>query len=299
MRIPGLRGLSLGRLMKYSFRQFLAHDMATYAAAVTYHVVFSLFPFIIFFIALLGFLELSNLFDWLRQQFQAFFLEQTMRELNQILDQLQQRRMGMLSFGAIVALWAASSGMRSMMNALNVVYGVKEGRPVWKRYPLSLIYTLIVGSMMIIAVTLMLVAPQAMQALVQQVGMAQVFAVLWAWWLRWPAVVLLLTAMVAIIYRVAPDVEQRFRFVTPGAFLAVIAWTGASLAFNFYVRNVANYNALYGSVGTIIVLLLYFFISSVILLFGAEINAVVEHHAPTGKNAGEKRMRSERNARLS
>jgi membrane protein len=145
--------------------------------------------------------------------------------------------------------------------------------------------------MMAVATTLVLVAPQAMQALAQQVGMERVFAMLWAWWLRWPAVVLLLTATVAIVYGVGPDVEQHFRFVTPGAFLAVIAWMGASLAFNFYVRNVVDFDALYGSVGTIFVLLLYFFISSIIVLFGAEINAVIEHHSPTGKDAGEKTMK--------
>jgi membrane protein len=213
-----------------------------------------------------------------------------MLQINQILDQLQQRRMGILSFGVIFALWAASSGMRSMMKALNVVYSVREGRPVWKRYALSVLTTLGVGSMTMIATALVLVTPQAMQALAGQVGIEQGFSALWTWWLRWPAVVLLLTTTVAIVYGVGPDVEQRFRFVTPGAFLAVVAWIGASLGFNFYVRNVANFNGLYGSVGTIIVLLLYFFISSLILLFGAEINAVIEHHAPAGKDEGEKKM---------
>jgi membrane protein len=198
--------------------------------------------------------------------------------------------MGILSFGVIFALWAASSGMRSMMKALNVVYGVREGRPAWKRYSLSVLTTLGIGSMTMMATALVLVAPQAMQALIQELGIDHFFPASWVWWLRWPAVVLLLTAVVAIVYGVGPDVEQRFRFVTPGAFLAVIVWIGASLVFNFYVRNIANFNGLYGSVGTIIVLLLYFFISSLIVLFGAEINAVIEHHAPTGKDAGEKRM---------
>ncbi|MDB5839069.1 MAG: YihY/virulence factor BrkB family protein [Herminiimonas sp.] len=291
MEIPGLRGLGPTKLVKQAIRQFDEHDMATYAAAVTYHVIFSLFPFIIFFIALLGYLELSDLFDWLRQRAETFFLQQTMTQINQIFDHLQQRRRGILSFGAIVALWAASSGMRAAMNALNVVYGVKEARPVWKRYPLSLLYTTVVGAMLVVATVLVLVAPQAMQSVAQQIGMGHFSAVLWAWWLRWPVVVLLLTLTVAIVYAVAPDVEQRFRFVSPGAFLAVVVWIVASLVFNFYVRNVANFDALYGSIGTIIVLLLFFFISLVVLLFGAEINVVIEHHAPTGKNAGEKRIK--------
>jgi membrane protein len=292
MRIPGLRGLSPTRLMKHSSAQFFEHAMPTHASAVSYQLIFSFFPFVIFFIALLGVFDLSNVFDWLRQQSQGIFLQQTTRQMNQILDQLQQRRTGMLSFGVAGALWAASSGMRSMMRALNVVYGVMEGRPLWKRYALSLVYTLGLGVMVAIATLLVLVSPPAIQALSQQFGMGRAFAVVWAWWLRWPFVVVLLTATIALVYRVGPDAQQRFRFVTPGAFLAVLAWIGASLAFNFYVRNIWNVDALYGGVGTIIVLLVYVFISSVIVLFGAEVNAVIEQQAVTGKNAGEKQSPS-------
>ncbi|MFD2274474.1 YihY/virulence factor BrkB family protein [Undibacterium arcticum] len=134
------------------------------------------------------------------------------------------------------------------------MYGVKESRPMWKRYPLSLLYTLGIGVLLAIAITLVLGSPHAMQV-ARQVGISQAFATLWAWWLRWPAVVVLLTLTVAAVYGLAPDVEQRFRFVSPGAFLAVVVWIATSLAFNYYVRTVVDYNVLYGSVGTIIVLL--------------------------------------------
>lgn len=290
MRIPGLRGASSRSLLKRTISQFLVHDMQTHARAVTYQVLFSLFPFIIFFIALLGFFDLSNLFDWLRRRSEVFFLMQTAPQMNVILDQLQQRRHGMLSFGVGFSLWASSSAMRSMMKALNVVYGVKEGRPAWKRYAVSVVTTLVVGTTLATAVTLLLVRPTAMQALFQHFGVNPVFAALWSWWLRWPAIVLLLTATVTVVYWAAPDVEQRFQFVTPGAFLAVLVWCVASIAFGYYVRNVSNVDQVYGSVGTVIVLLLYFFISAFILLFGAELNAAVEFHAPTGKNAGDKTM---------
>jgi membrane protein len=290
MPIPGLRGLSLPSLIQCSIKRFFAHDMPMYSAAVTYQILFSFFPFLICFIALLGFFELENLFDWLRQQTEGVFLPQTMQQMNQILDQLQQRRMGLLSIGIAGALWAASSGMRSMMKALNVVYEVKEGRPLWKRYALSLPYTVAIGCMLAIATILILVTPQAIQTLSQQLGMGQVFATLWAWWLRWPVVFLVLTTTVAIVYGVGPDVEQRFRFVTPGAFLVVLAWMTASLAFNFYIRNISKVGMLYGSVGTIIVLLLYFLICSIIVLLGAEMNVVIEQQFPAGKNAGEKTL---------
>jgi membrane protein len=285
-----LRGVSLSKLVRRALAQFLAHDMATHARAVTFQVLFSLFPFVILFMALLGFLDLSNLFDWLRRQSEVFLLRNTAAQINSIIDQLQQRRHGMLSFGIVFAMWASSSAMRSMMNALTVVYGVCEGRSLWKRYLLSILTTLVVGILLATAVTLLLVRPAAIAMLAEHLGLAHWWAGLWAWWLRWPVIVLLLTTTVTVVYWAAPDVEQRFNFVTPGAFVAVLVWFASSLGFDFYVRNIANYDRVYGSVGTAVVLLLYFFISSLILLFGAELNAALEHNAPSGKNPGDKIM---------
>ena len=106
--------------------------------------------------------------------------------------------------------------------------------------------------------------------------------------LRWPVIILLLMVAVALMYYVMPDVEQKFRFITPGSVLAVVVWIIASLGFAFYVKTFADYNAMYGSIGAIIVLLLYFYISSAVLLLGAEMNAVIEHMSAEGKNPGEK-----------
>lgn len=296
MRIPGFHGLDPVILLRESVRNFFDHDMATHAAALTYHLLFSIFPFTIFVIALLGFLELSNLFDWLRQLAQGFFLERTMQQVNLVLVQLQQRRLGLLSFGVIFALWASSSAFRSAMHALNVVYGVREGRAFWRHYPIAILYTLAIGAIMLLAAAVALTGPQAMRWLVHQFGLDPSFAALWTSWLRWPVVVLLLTLAIAVVYSAAPDVEQRFRFITPGAFVAVLVWIAASLVFRYYVRNVANFDATYGSVGTIVMLLLYSYISSVVLLFGAEINAVIEHYAPSGKNPGDKTLNQSDNA---
>lgn len=106
--------------------------------------------------------------------------------------------------------------------------------------------------------------------------MRELVVVLWTW-LRWPVIVLMLMLVVALLYYVAPDVEQEFRFITPGSVLAVLVWILASVAFGVYVQNFADYNATYGSIGAIIVLLLYLYISAAVLLFGAELNAVIEH----------------------
>jgi membrane protein len=289
MRIPGLRGLGPAALVKESVTEFLADDMTTYAAALAYQVLFSLFPFIVFLVALLGFLDLPTFFDWLQQQADALLPAQAMEQVNSVIHELKQPKGGLLSIGVVLALWTASSGIRAAMNALNAAYDVKEGRPAWKLYPLSILYTIGIAAMLVLAAALLILGPQAIQWLAHQVGLEQVFVMLWTW-LRWPVILFLFMLAVAVVYYVAPDVEQDFRFITPGAALAVIVWILSSLGFNYYLNNFANYSVMYGSIGTIIGLLLYFFISAAVLLFGAEVNAVIEHHAPSGKNPGQKKM---------
>ena len=146
-----------------------------------------------------------------------------------------------------------------------------------------------IAAMLILAAGLLIIGPQLMQSLAQQVGLEQIVVLVWSW-VRWPLALLLLMLAVAMVYYVAPDVEQDFRFITPGSVLAVLVWVAVSLAFGYYVRNFADYSATYGSIGAIIVLLLYFFITSAVLLFGAEVNAVIEHLAVEGKAPGQKRM---------
>lgn len=289
MQIPGLRGLGPVDLIKRTVKEYLEDDMLTHASALAFQVFFSIFPFVIFLIALLGFLHLPELFDWLRQQAAIFLPGEVMDQVNQVIEHVQQPQGGLLSFGMIFAIWTASSAVRVMMNAMNAAYDVKEGRPAWKLYPLSIVYTIGIAAMLIAAAALMLIGPQAMQWLSSQIGFEQLFVTLWAW-LRWPLILLLLTLAVAVVYYVAPDVEQSFRFITPGAIICVLIWIVAALGFNFYVQNFADYNATYGSIGTIIVLLTFFFLSSMVLLFGAQVNAVIEHLMPEGKDPGDKKL---------
>ena len=279
MTIPGLRGLRPGTIIKRSVKDFFDDKMLTYAAALAYQVLFAIFPFIIFLVALLGYLNLSAFFDWFLAQAQLVLPPQAMETVRQAVDDLRnQDQGGLLSFGIVTAVWIASAGVRATMDALNVAYDVTETRSAWKRYPLSIVYTLGIAVMLVAAAALMLVGPQAIGWLTQQVGLEQVFTTVWTW-LRLPIAVVLLMFAVAIVYYAGPNVDQPFRFITPGAVLAVIVWVAASLGFGYYVANVANYSATYGSLGAVVVLLLFFYISSAVLLFGAEVNAIIEELA--------------------
>jgi membrane protein len=160
------------------------------------------------------------------------------------------------------------------MHALNVAYDV-EDRPAWKKIPLSILYALLLAALLIVAAGLMFFGPKLVEPVLQAVGLGPATALvlaLWTW-LRIPAAVVLIMLVVALIYYLFPNTSQPFRYITPGAVIAVLVWIAASLGFSFYVSNFGSYSATYGAVASVIVLLLYFSISAAILLFGAEINA--------------------------
>ncbi len=286
MSTSGKSRPGLWQVVKRSVKEFSADDMLTYAAALSYQVFFSLFPFIIFVLSLLGLLNIPGFFDTLLNQSRTLLPNQAYNLLEQVVSQVRgQATGGVLSFGAVVALWTASSAVRMAMHALNVAYDVEEERPVWKKFPLSILYTLLLAVLLIAAVGLMLLGPQVAQWVAQQVGLGSFFVTLWAW-VRIPVAILLIAFILALVYYLFPNTDQPFRIVTPGAIVAVIVWVAASLGFSFYVQNFGSYSATYGALAAVIVLLFYFFISAAVMLFGAEVNAEVYREVDEGGDGG-------------
>ena len=170
------------------------------------------------------------------------------------------------------------------MNALDVACKVRRPRPARAFYPLSILYTIGLAAMVIVATGLMFIGPQAAEWLAGRVGLAG--AVVWLWaWLRQPAAILLLMRAVAIAYPALPTSDQPFRLVTPGCVLSVLVWVAASSGFSYYVSHLSRYGATYGSLGAVVALLFYLFVSSAVLLLGAELNAEVDR-ARGGGEAG-------------
>ena len=282
-----LRGVSWWTIARCTATDFIDDELPTYASALAFQLFFSLFPFLLFLIALIAVFDAQPVFDWLHQQAELVLPRDALSLVDPVIGQLQTQKSGLFSLGILLALWTSSAAVRSTMTAMNRVYGVEDGRPAWKRIPLSVLYTLFVAGAMLLVATLMVVGPQAMNWLAGQFGLEQSVVLVWSL-LRWPLAVLMLILVIAGVYYLAPDVKQEFRFITPGSVLAVVVWIAASLGFGFYAQNFANYNATYGSIGAIIIFLLYLYISSAVLLLGAELNAVIEHHAHEGKEPGEK-----------
>jgi membrane protein len=273
------------RSLARAIKNFSNDDMLVYAAALSYQLFFSLFPFVIFLLALLGLLNIPGFFDWLLKQSQTVLPGQASGLMKNIIGQIRgQAASGALSLGAVLALWSASSAVRMAMHAFNVAFKV-EDRPAWKKFPASIFYTAALAVLIIVAAALMMIGPQLASWIAKQVGMGSVFATIWTW-ARIPVAVVVLMLAAALVYGLFPNVDQPFRFITPGSVLAVIVWILASLGFSWYVANFASYNATYGSLATVIVLLFYFFISAAILLFGAELNAEVYHEATEDGGTG-------------
>ena len=285
MKFPRSRGLRLlFEVSKHSIRKYLRDNMVEYSAALAYRALFALFPFFVLLVALLDFLGISSgFFDWLIEWVRSALHEQFAEVVERFIEQSQQQTQGMLLSVSIVgigiAIWSVSSGVRTLTKALNVVNGVEESRPSWKRYVLSFFYALSLAILTIIATGLLLIGPGVVEWVVGLVGLDEVFIALWTW-LRLPVALVLLMLTVSIVYWAIPNVNRPYRLITPGAILAVIAWVIASLGFSFYLATFARYSVIYGSLGAAFAMLLYFYISAALLLFGAELNAAIHYYTP-------------------
>jgi membrane protein len=173
------------------------------------------------------------------------------------------------------------------MDNLNRAYDVEEGRPFWKVRGIAILMTIGINIFIALSMTLLIFGPQIGGWIASQVGLGTVFETIWNI-LRWPVIVMLLILAMALMYYFAPDVEQKWKWITPGSVFAVVVTLVASLGFSFYVNNFGSYNKTYGSIGTIIILLTWLYIVGFVILVGGEINAEIEHASPEGKAPGEK-----------
>jgi membrane protein len=283
-----LGGLSAKELTRRVIHEIQHDDCVGRAAQLAYYLLFALFPFFLFLTTLLGYLPVSNLLD----QLMAMLTQMLPRDaLALVQDNVQQlvtgQRGGLLSFGILAALWTSSSAITAIMDSLNRAYNVEEGRPFWKVRGLAILLTIGLSLLIIVSLVLLTFGPQIGGWVADYIGLGAMFQVAWNI-LRWPVIVFFLICALALIYYLAPDVEQEWKWITPGAVCAILAWIGASLGFAFYVNNFGSYNKTYGSIGAVIVLLTWMYVTGLLILVGGEINSEIEHAAPSGKAPGEK-----------
>src|SRR6185312_9213493 len=219
---------------------------------------------------------MPELMSYLRQVLPNDALSMVERFLKQVAE---GSGTNILSLGGLGALWASSSGMTAIMDALNVVYGVKtDSRPFWRVRLIAIVLTIGLAGFVILSLTLVLYGPSIGAWIADFVGLGWAFIVAWNL-LQWPVVVGIMLLVVGAIYYVCPDIQQNWRWVSPGSAFAVAMWLIVSLGFKLYVDNYGDYNKVYGSIAGVIVLMLWLYWSGMVLLVGGEVNAEIEKAA--------------------
>jgi membrane protein len=272
-----LRDLASIRALKATVQEFQRDDALGIAAQLAYYLILALFPFILVLVSLLGTFGSEELASEVLGYFQQVMPEQAYEIIKDFTDNIisgKAEAPGLFTFGILFTLWAASGAFAALINALNRAYDVQETRPFWKVRGIAILMTLGLSVLILIGVLLLVLGPQIGEAIANVFGLERTFLVVWEV-ARWPVALFFMMFTVALLYYFAPDVDQPFRWITPGGLIGIILWVLASVGFNFYVSNFGSYNKTYGSIGAVIVLLLYLYISSLTILFGATLNATL------------------------
>lgn len=274
-----LGGLSVPELGRRLWREIQQDDVLGRGAQLAYYFLLALFPALIFLTAVMGLLPLQDtmpeLIGYLQQVLPGDALSLVQKYLEQVVSGTGG---GVLSIGLLGALWASSSGVTALIEALNVVYGAKESRPFWQVRLIAIVLTIGLAGFIIVSITLILYGEHIGAWLADAIGLGWLFQLGWVI-LQWPIAILFMLFALAAIYYFCPDVKQDWRWVTPGSVLAVLLWLFVSLGFKVYVEHFGDYNKVYGSIAGVVVLMLWFYWSGIMLLLGGEINAEIEHAA--------------------
>jgi membrane protein len=267
-----------GGVLKRTFGEFREDNLTDWAAALTYYGIVSIFPALIALVSILGLIGqsatkplLDNLGD--------FAPGPAHEILSNALQGLTESRSpaGILFVvGLAGAIWSASGYIGAFIRASNVIWDVEEGRPIWRTIPLRLVVTIVMLVLLAASAVAVVVTGPLADRVGKLLGIGG--AVVTAWDIaKWPVLILVVSLMFSILYYASPNVRQPgFRWVTPGSLLAVVVWILASAAFGLYVANFGSYNKTYGSLGAMVIFLVWLWLTNVAILLGAELNAEIE-----------------------
>lgn len=272
--VPRSTWLLIGRSALNGFGR---HGTPRLAAALTYYAVFALFPGLVALVSLLGVFgnasttdSILRLLEDLGQSDVADTLEEPIRQM------VESRAAGLtLVLGLLGALWSASGYVGSFGMAMNTIYDVQEGRPVWVRRPLQFAITAVLVLLAAVVLIGLVVSGPFAHELGSRIGAGDTAVRVWNWG-KWPALLAIVVVIVALLYTLTPNVRRPIRPFSAGALLAILIWVLASVGFGFYVGNFGSYGATYGSLAGVIVFLLWLWLTNMALLLGAEIDAEVE-----------------------
>lgn len=292
--LGGLTPLQLGKRVA---QQISKDDLSGRAAQLAYYFLLALFPMLIFLISLLGFLSApgSQLREALLANLSRVMPGSASDLVQKTIDEVFRSRGGSkLIFGILGALWAASAGMAALTDTLNITYNVEETRPWWKRRLLAVALTIAVSIIVIVSLVLVLYGGRLAGFISSHLGLGDAFVVAWRI-IQWPAVLVLMCLAFALIYYFGPNLEKpKWHWITPGAVAGVVLWLLGTFGFRLYLSYFNSYSATYGSLGALIILMLWFYISGFAVLVGGEVNSEIGRAAEHAEEREEQHRRIER-----
>lgn len=281
---------SLVRIGKSTFRAFKEDDLQGLAAEVAYHLLFSMIPLLIFLTALSSLIgravgtedAVRRVTGWLFAHLPDSTAAAVADPVRTIIEQEQP---GLLSFGALLTLWSAKNAIAALMKALNKTFAVDDQRSWLRRTLIALALTIALGVAVVISSALLVAGRELGHVVADLFGLGNVWEVAWAW-LRWPLVALALAIALAVLYWAGPDTPIPFSWLTPGSELAVVLLSIVTYGFGLYVRFATGWaGPAYGALGGILAFVFWLYLFSLIILLGAELNAVVVHHQASQSGA--------------
>ncbi len=295
-RVPvpftGTSRIGLGRLIRQALQRAEQNSLPVRAGNVAFHAVFALFPAAVSALWLLTALHQTRFVGAMVDVAGAALPKTSGAAFKQQIAGASGTQVhGALTFGAVLAfagaVWAIATTFLAAMEALNKIYGVKEHRPLWRRWGTALLLSLSVAVLLTAVVVVVVFGTHLADKLSQALGAGQAFAVLWAA-VTWPLLVCCVVIAFALVYYVAPDVEQEYRWIRAGSLLAAVLWLLFTAGFSIYINNFATPTEAYGALAGVAVIMIYGYITAYIFLLGAQMNQVIEADAPVGKDAGDR-----------
>ncbi|QDV38096.1 YihY/virulence factor BrkB family protein [Tautonia plasticadhaerens] len=293
-----LGGLSPVQLARRTWCRVSENSLMSRAAAVAFYAMLALVPFLALVLTLtvkalpdlteatvgqgadLGNQAVSEFERTLEQSFP----QEAVGLIKDQIAQIQEGgRLDLLSFGLLVTIWLASALFLEIIDSLNAVHGVSESRPIWRLRIQAIFLTLVQATILISALVSIVAWPQIISAIGLGTGPAFIASAV-----RWLLIFLMLLSSFALTYYFAPDADTRWEWITPGSLIGSAVFVVATLGFRVYVQNFADYNETYGTLGGVMVLMFWFWISALVLLVSAQVNRVIEDASPIGKKTGQK-----------
>jgi membrane protein len=281
-------GYRLGPLLKATGKEIIDDNVLGLAAQTAYYFFFSLFPLLLFSVPLIGLIgNQREIVTWAMAKLGDALPADALRLVRGVVEQtvFAPSAPGLVSVGAVLALWAGSNVFTTLIGALNTAYDVKESRPFWQRRLIAIASVIVTGLLVLIANVALLGGPQIANWMDNHTPVGHAFAVAWSI-VQWPLSFAILVLALFLVYYFLPDIRQRARLVLVGATVAAALWVIVTLLFRFYVQNFGSYNKTYGAIGSVIILLTWMYLTMLVTLSAGELNSALQQGTGAVKPRG-------------